>query len=176
MRTRSLSLDLTMKASFGGGSQMVTTSQFEITGGGAIFSISEKISLAGKEAIGIQSLTSATLGNATDGFLVSLGSGQANGLSKKNFTTAQTVVREAIQQVATLRGRLGSFQKDTLGSTINALNIAMENVTAAESVIRDADFALVTSNLTRAQILVNSTTVALQLANAQPQSILSLLG
>ncbi len=47
---------------------------------------------------------------------------------------------------------------------------------AAESVIRDADFAEVTSNLTRAQILVNSNMVALQLANAQPQSILSLLG
>ena len=176
MRTGSLSLDLTMKASFGGGGQMITTSQFEITGGGAIFSISEKISLAGKEAIGITSLTSATLGNVTDGFLATLNSGGTNDLSKKNFTTSQKIVREAISQVATLRGRLGSFQKDTLGSTINSLNIALENITAAESVIRDADFALVTSNLTRAQILVNSTTVALQLANAQPQSILALLG
>lgn len=176
LRTGSLALDLTMKAAFGGGGQATPTSQFEVTGGGAVFAISEKVGLAGQESLGINSLSSSSLGDTTTGFLATLGSGQTNDLSQKNFTTSQKVVRNAIDEVAKLRGRLGSFQKDTLGSTINALNVAMENVTAAESVIRDADFAEVTSQLTRAQILVNSTTVALQLANAQPQSILSLLG
>ena len=176
LRTGSLSLDLTMTAAFGSGAEVVPTSQFEVTGGGAVFAISEKVSLAGQESIGIKSLSSASLGDSATGFLASLGSGQTNDLNNKRFTTSQAVVRNAIEQVATLRGRLGSFQKDTLGSTINSLNVAMENVMAAESVIRDADFAVVTSQLTRAQILVNSNMVALQLANAQPQSILSLLG
>ena len=51
----------------------------------------------------------------------------------------------------------------------------MENTTAAESAIRDADFAQETSNLTRAQILVQSSSRALQLANSAPQNVLSLL-
>ena len=59
---------------------------------------------------------------------------------------------------------------------ISSLQVARENVTAAESAIRDADFALETSNLTRAQILVSSSTSVLQLANAQPQSAWALLG
>jgi len=38
-------------------------------------------------------------------------------------------------------GRLGAFQKDILNSNVNSLNVALENVTASESSIRDADFA-----------------------------------
>ena len=78
--------------------------------------------------------------------------------------------------MASLRGRLGGFQKDTLATTINSLRVALENVTAAESAIRDADFAVETSDLTRAQILVSASTAVLQLANAQPQNVLNLLG
>jgi len=49
-------------------------------------------------------------------------------------------------------------------------------VTAAESAIRDANFAVETSNLTRAQILVNASTTTLQIANSLTQNALSLLG
>ena len=100
----------------------------------------------------------------------------ANDLAAKNFTTAQKFVRASINQIATLRGRLGGFQKNTLVTTMNSLRIAAENVTAAESAIRDADFAVETSNLVRAQILVASSIQVLQLANAQPQNVLALLG
>ncbi|MGB2987684.1 MAG: flagellin, partial [Phycisphaerae bacterium] len=110
------------------------------------------------------------------GYLSTLGSGLTNDLSSKNFTTAQRVVRAAINQVASLRGRLGGFQKDTLVTTINSLQVARENITAAESAIRDADFAAETASLTRAQILVSASTAVLQLANAQPQNALALLG
>ncbi len=78
--------------------------------------------------------------------------------------------------MAVLRGRLGAFEKNTLDTNMNSLNITLENVTASESAIRDADFAVETSNLTRAQILVSSSTQVLQLANAQPQNALALLG
>ncbi|MCH7632043.1 MAG: flagellin [Planctomycetes bacterium] len=174
VRAGTLSADMTLTSAFG--SVAGGTTSFEVTGGGAIFSISPTVGLSGQETIGIEELSAAKLGNASVGFLTTLKSGLANDLSKKNFATAQRIVRAAINEVASLRGRLGAFQKDTLSTTINSLQIARENVTAAESAIRDADFALETSNLTRAQILVSSSTSVLQLANAQPQSALALLG
>ncbi len=76
---------------------------------------------------------------------------------------------------ATLRGRLGAFQKYTLGSTINSLGVAYENVSAADSAITDTDFASETANLTRSQILSSAATTVLSQANAAPQSVLNLL-
>jgi len=71
---------------------------------------------------------------------------------------------------------LGAFQKMTIDSTINALNVTMENTAAAESQIRDTDYATETSQLTRSQILVQAATTVLRQANAAPQNALSLLG
>ncbi len=109
------------------------------------------------------------------GFLATLRSWLGNDLASKKFASAQRIVRAAINGVSTLRERLGAFQKDTLMTTVNSLQVARENLTAAESAIRDADFAAETSNLTRAQILVSSSTSILQLANSQPQAALALL-
>lgn len=175
VRAGDLSLDLTLSTAFGGGTSTETSTSFEITGGGAVFSISPTVGLSGQESVGIGEVSTAKLGNSSVGFLATLGSGLANDLASKNFSTAQRVVRQAINDVASLRGRLGAFQKDTVARTVNSLRVALENVTAAESVIRDADFAIETSNLTRAQILVNASTSVLQLANAQPQNALALL-
>ena len=63
-----------------------------------------------------------------------------------------------------------------LSSTINWLNVALENVSSSESAIRDTDFATETSNLTRNQILVQAATSVLSQANSAPQSVLKLLG
>ena len=174
VRAGSLSADVRLTSTFAGTAGNSTS--FEITGGGATFSISPTVGLSGLESLGIGEISTAQLGSNAVGFLATLGSGLANDLSSKNFTTAQRVVRKAIDQVAGLRGRLGGFQKDTLSTTMNSLRVAYENITAAESAIRDADFAQETSDLTRAQILVNSTTSVLQIANAQPQNALALLG
>ncbi len=174
VRSGALSIDATLDPSFGGQGTGSTT--FEITGGGAVFSISPTIGLSGMESLGVGEVSTAKLGSTGMGFLASLGAGLTNDLASKNFTAAQRIVRAAIDQVASLRGRLGGFQKDTLATTINSLGVALENVTAAESAIRDADFAVETSNLTRSQILVAASTSVLQLANAIPQNVLSLLG
>jgi flagellin len=173
VRSGSLSVDLTLTSTFGGTAGNSTS--FDITGGGATFSISPTVGLSGMETLGISEVSTAKLGNTGIGFLATLGTGLANDLTSGNFAGSQRIVRAAIGQVASLRGRLGGFQKDTLATTINSLRVAAENVTAAESAIRDADFAVETSNLTRAQILVNSATAVLQLANAQPQNVLALL-
>lgn len=174
VRTAGLSLDLTLSQGFG--NVAGSTTSFQITGGGAVFSISPDVGLSGQESIGLAEVSASKLGNSSTGFLSSLKSGLANDLSSKNFSNAQRIVRTAINDVASLRGRLGAFQKDTLITTINSLQVARENLTAAESAIRDADFAVETSNLTRAQILVSSSTSILQLANSQPQAALALLG
>ncbi len=173
-RSSSLAIDITLATGFA--TQVATNARFDITGGGAIFSLSPEVGLAGQETLGVNSVTTGSLGNSATGFLSSLGSGQANDLTSENFAKAQRIVRAAIDEISTLRGRIGAFQKDTLQTTINALQVQFENTTAAESAIRDADFAVETSALTRAQILVNSSTQALRLANAQPQNALALLG
>ena len=90
--------------------------------------------------------------------------------------TAQKAIRAAVQDVSSLRGRIGAFQKNTIGATIRSLGVSFENTTAAESSIRDTDFAEQTAELTRSQILVSASTNTLAVANTQPQSVLSLLG
>ena len=74
-----------------------------------------------------------------------------------------------------MSGRLGAFQKNTLDTNIASLNVALTNVTSSESDITDADFAAETSNLTRAQILVQAGTSVLSTANSTPKTVLSLL-
>lgn len=59
---------------------------------------------------------------------------------------------------------------------MRSLGIALENTSAAESSIRDTDFASETASLTRAQILSQASTNILSMANSQPQSALALLG
>jgi flagellin len=93
-----------------------------------------------------------------------------------NAEAASAIIEEAINQVSLLSGRLGAFQKNTLNTNISSLNIALENVTSSESSIRDANFAVETSNLTRAQILVQAGTSVLSTANSTPQAVLKLLG
>ncbi len=94
----------------------------------------------------------------------------------RNFTQGEQIVKEAIEQIAVVRGRLGGIQRNQLETNIRSQGVSLENVSAAESAIRDADIASEVSKLTRAQILVQSSTNILGLANQLPQSVLSLLG
>src|SRR6185436_16173181 len=149
---------------------------FQITGGGADFNLSPKVNLAGKVSLGIETVTTGNLGNAVTGFLSALKSGGTSNVVNGDLTSAQSIVDAAIKQVSSLRGRLGAFQKNVVASTISSLGVSIENTAAAESVIRDTDFAAETADLTRRQILAQAATQALSLANSQPQSVLALLG
>jgi flagellin len=152
------------------------SSSFDITGGGATFNLSPKVSLAGKAVIGIQSVSTGNLGDRIDGLLSDLKSGGVGNVVNGDLTKAQNIVDLAIKQVAGMRGRLGAFQKNTVTATINNLGVALENTAAAESTIRDTDFAAETATLTRQQIMAQAATQALAIANAQPQAVLALLG
>jgi flagellin len=153
---------------------------FGISGGGATFSLGAQVSTANSASIGIASVNTASLGkfvqNGAVYTLSDLGSGKTAAVNTGNANLAQQVVTQAVKDVAAVRGRLGAFQKNVLGSTINALNVALENVSSSYSAIRDTDFASETSNLTRNQILVQAATSVLSQANQSPQAVLKLLG
>ncbi len=158
---------------------------FYINGGGAEFQLAGRVNIAGKVAIGIQDISARKIGGAeldpkntgTTSFyyLNDLASGKNLNVVDGNISDAQKVVSEAIRNISSLRGRLGAFQKNTVGATIRSLNVSLENSSAAESVIRDADFATETAALTRGQILASASTQVLSLANQAPQSALQLL-
>jgi len=171
----SITLDTTTSQTLGqvGGANPA----FTITGGGADFQLAPNVDIAGKVSLGIKDVAARKLGSSAVGFLDDLGSGKAfNLVDGKGLATAQKIVSQSIKQVSSLRGRLGAFQKNVIGATIRSLGVAVENSSAAESVIRDADFASETAALTRSQILVSAATNVLGLANTQPQNALQLLG
>jgi len=82
---------------------------------------------------------------------------------------------DAINTVSTERAKLGAYQ-NRLEHTIANLGVAAENLTAAESRIRDVDMAQEMMNFTRYQILTQAGTVMLAQANMTPQAVLRLLG
>ena len=112
----------------------------------------------------------------------SLGSVRASALAlaTQNITslgavsTAMGVIDEAIDSVLGLRGRFGSMH-NRLESAIRYLGVQVENLSAAESRIRDVDVAYETAQLVKAQILQQATISVLAQANSQPQLALRLL-
>src|SRR5690606_13840986 len=153
-----------------------TPHTFTITGGGAKFQVGPSVNSSQQIGFGIQSVAASHLGDNTVGFLSSIMSGGDNSLLAGRAREASQIVDLAIEQIATLRGRLGAFERNTLQTAVRSSQIALENLTAAESQIRDTDFAEETSRLTRAQILVNAGTSTLAIANSAAQNVLSLLG
>ncbi len=149
---------------------------FTISGGGADFQLAGNVDIAGKVSLGIKDVSARKLGMSTLGFLSDLSSGKAFNIVDGDLNKAQKVVSEAGRQISSLRGRLGAFQKNTVGATIRSLGVTFENTAAAESSIRDADFAKQTADLTRNQILQSAATNTLALANQSGQAALSLLG
>ncbi len=123
---------------------------------------------------------------ATGTFLVEAGStlfgaGQADStlagadvLNATNANDALLTLDFALQQVSGLRAELGAVQT-RFESTISNLSVTSENLSAARSRIRDADFAAETAELTRSQILQQAGIAILSQANALPQNVLALL-
>jgi flagellin len=123
---------------------------------------------------------SISLGNARTTTLGTIGGG-ANAVSTIDLSsattakTALTTVNDAISDLATIRGDIGAAQNRLTYSASN-LATTIENVTAAESVIRDVDMAAEMTNFTKNQILMQAGTAMLAQANMAPQNVLSLFG
>jgi flagellin len=91
-----------------------------------------------------------------------------------NATTALGNLDTAITKVSSTRADLGATQ-NRLEHKITNLNVAVENLSASESRIRDTDMALEMVSFTRSQILSQAGTAMLAQANQAPQSVLQLL-
>ncbi|HEX7011057.1 MAG TPA: flagellin [Phycisphaeraceae bacterium] len=179
LRTNTLNLELTLTTA---AAQTANTPYtFTITGGGATYQIGPSVNTQQQVGFGIQSVAASQLGNSIVGYLSSLRSGGDNALTQGDDSAEQArratlVIDAAIDQISKLRGRLGAFERNTLQSTLRSSQIALENLTASESSIRDTDFAAETSRLTRAQILQQAGTTTLAIANSTSSTVLALLG
>jgi len=167
INTSSLDVELTVTPASS------TNFSFSITGGGALFQLGPDVTSNQQARMGIGSVSTGQIGGPT-GRLYELGSGQARSLVN-DVNGAARIIDDVISKVTGLRGRLGAFQATTLESNLVSLNDTLANLQEAESSIRDADFAQESANLTRAQILVQSGTNVLSLANQNPQNVLALL-
>jgi len=107
----------------------------------------------------------AVAGGVGEGISVST-QGAANG--------AITTINTAINTVSGERSKLGAIQ-NRLEHTIANLSTSAENLTAAESRIRDVDIAVEMMTFTKYQILSQASTAMLAQANAKPQAVLQLL-
>ena len=189
LRSSDLDVEFLLDETFATTVDPANAESFNITGGGALYQIGANVEAATEINIGIQSIAASRLGgsllpNALGDnevqFLQSLRTGEYNSLeasrNRQSFIGGSKILDRSIDEIATLRGRLGAFERNTLQTNVRSLQAGLENLTAAESIIRDADFAAETSELTRAQILTSSSTTVLATANAQAQNVLQLLG
>ena len=144
------------------------------------------ITLTGKD--GADVLISSTAGTqaAQDTALAKLGVTEVGGSSTaigiglsvtsvENANNTINRIDDALQQISDGRANLGAIQ-NRLSSTISNLQNVSQNISAANSRIRDADFAVETSALSKSQILQQAGTAMLSQANASTQNVLSLLG
>jgi flagellin len=138
-----------------------------------IFHIGEGGGTTDEISMTISMISCGILG-AAGGTLATISRTGANGLST-NPRVAISIVEAAVSQIATIRGSIGAFVKNTLHTNINSLEVSLENITATESFIRDANMAEETTEFTRHQILVQSGVSVLSQANVISQSVLQLL-
>ncbi len=120
---------------------------------------------------------------ATAGFTNATGSAAASattgitGLNVQSYANSQLAITQldaALAQVSTARGNLGAVQA-RFENAIDSINVTTENVTTARGRIVDADFAVESANLARAQVLQQAGTAMVAQANALPNGVLQLL-
>jgi len=95
-------------------------------------------------------------------------------LSREGANAAMNITEKAISDLDSTRANLGSVQNE-LNVTINNISVTQVNVKAAESQIRDVDFAAESANFSRLNILAQSGSYAMSQANSMQQNVLRLL-
>ncbi len=134
-----------------------------------LVSTSGNITIGGTAATADTGLTAATTNAASQTGFAALDLNTTAGAD-----TAITQMDAALEAVNSARAELGAIQT-RFESAVASVQTTSENLSAARSRIRDADFAAETANLTRAQILQQAGVAMLSQANAAPQNVLSLL-
>jgi len=170
--------DIKVESSTEGLGKEVAAEGGQITGG--------KLTLTGKDGKDVIVTSQAINEAGRQGALDKLGMTDQGGSSAAigvglSVTTSENAqnsldrIDDALNKISDSRANLGAIQ-NRLGSTISNLQNVSQNTSAANSRIRDADYATETSNMSKAQILQQAGTSMLAQANASSQSVLSLLG
>ena len=94
--------------------------------------------------------------------------------TQKGAVKASEAMEEVLGELSSIRGRLGATQ-NRISRTLNSTLVAIQNLTAAGSMIKDADLASEIANLTKHEILVQSSSAMIGQANLFPQGAISLL-
>jgi flagellin len=106
--------------------------------------------------------------------LAQLHSGKSLSVLDGNMEEAQLRVESGVNRIATHRGEIGAKMRD-IESQIRVKGITLENTAAAESLIRDADYAVEVSNMVREQLLRDLSLSGVSIALEQQQRVLDLL-
>lgn len=139
-------------------------------GGSAPGAVGSALWIDANDQVGLDSIT-ITIDTLTT---TALGINATYLTSQTDSVAAITALDESIDSVNTMRSNMGAFI-NRLEHAINNLMISNSNQQAAESLIRDVDFALETTQFTRNQILTQSGIAMLSQANILPQGVLQLL-
>ncbi len=154
-------ITITTSADFGGttaiGNELDGTLKYDVNGG--TFMVGNANDAESKITVNIDAVSAADLGIDT-----------VTGTALGDLTLINT----AIENLASSRGEIGAAQNQ-LGYAMANLSTSIENITAADSAIRDVDMAAEMTAFTKNQILVQAGTAMLAQANAAPQQILTLL-
>jgi flagellin len=164
------------------GTVTVGTTVLAATASGSL-TIGGQVILDSDKSFSIASSSTATTTANTFGAAIAAGGTKASALQSVqtvdvtnfiNSTQAIRIVDQALNAVNGQRATFGALQS-RFEATIGQLESSAENLSAARSRIRDADFAAETTNLSRNQILQQAGTAMLAQANQLPQNVLSLL-
>jgi flagellin len=155
-------LELQLNAEVMSGTADENVATFKITGNGSV--ILQIGANEGQEmSISIGDMRAAALGVST-----------INVTTQTSASSSITIIDNAIKFVSGERSKLGAYQ-NRLEHTINNLGTSAENLTAAESRIRDVDMAKEMMEFTKNNILTQAAQAMLAQANLQPQGVLQLL-
>ncbi|CDQ19213.1 flagellin N-terminal helical domain-containing protein [Halobacillus karajensis] len=148
-----------------------TTDGFELSdsNGNVVGTSDDGISFKNSDSEEVLATTATVLG---DGASVAVGGIDIS--NQEASDEAVTKINDAIESVSAERSKMGAYQ-NRLEHTINNLGTSSENLTAAESRIRDVDMAKEMMNQTKQSILSQASQAMLAKANQQPQGVLQLL-
>ncbi|MGG0720055.1 flagellin [Robertmurraya massiliosenegalensis] len=153
----------------GASGQAATVVQGTNTEGASVEALTDNTTVAGAKFSG------SGVTNGTSNTTSANGGSALSVQNNADATAAIEVINNAIETVSAQRSNLGAYQ-NRLEHTISNLNNSSENLSAAESRIRDVDMAKEVMEMTRANILGQASQAMLAQANQKPQSVLQLLG
>ena len=163
--------ELTMSATIAPSMKVGERTQFNVAGG-MLFQLGKDVQTLSQYRMVLPSMTVSHLGGAS-GTLEDLRKLDLN--KDEDKARAYAIINEAVNMVAVQRGKIGAVQKHVLESNANNLDIQLEKVTEAEALISNADMALESSRLNRAEILAQSTMSAILYSRSFGQYILNAL-